>query len=425
MDTTALLTRLGEHLARAWQTPVPPTRATRTSAPASPPAWRCVCGRRVYFRNDRCLACGRALGFDPLAGAVLALAPAEPLPGEPVRTWRDARPDHAAATYLRCANAASPAACNWLVPTSERNGAGQRPLYCLACRLNRTIPDLGRAGQADAWARIEAAKRRLVAQLLALGLPVASRLPGAGGEDPRRGLAFDFLAESPGGAEVLTGHANGLITLDLEEADDAARERLRAQLHEPYRTLLGHLRHEVGHYYWDRLIWDSPWLDDFRTLFGDERESYADALKRHYDNGAPPDWDQRFVSTYASSHPWEDWAETWAHYLHIEDTLVTALSFGLGAGDVEIDTEPFTKDVLWQPDVEGASEFLEFVNAWVELTGVLNELSRSMGVHDFYPFVLNRPVVAKLQFIHCVVREARAAQRARSAAAAPALPAAA
>jgi len=405
MDTTALLTRLGEHLARAWQTPAHPTPATRATVPASPPAWRCVCGRRVYFRNDRCLACGRALGFDPLAGAVLALAPADPLPREPAPTWRDARPDHAAATYLRCANAASPAACNWLVPTSERNGAGQRPLYCRACRLNRTIPDLGHAGQADAWARIEAAKRRLVAQLLALGLPVASRLPGAGGENPRRGLAFDFLAESPGGAEVLTGHANGLITLDLEEADDAARERLRAQLHEPYRTLLGHLRHEVGHYYWDRLVAGSAWHEPFRQLFGDERADYRSALQRHYAQGPRPDWAQWHVSAYAASHPWEDWAETWAHYLHLHDTLETARRFDLDADDIEMEIRPYGEDALTAPD----AACLAAVNAWAELTALLNELSRSMGQSDFYPFTPSAAAVRKLHFVHRVVSAAATA----------------
>lgn len=154
----------------------------------------------------------------------------------------------------------------------------------------------------------------------------------------------------------MTGHANGLITLNVEEADDSIREKVRAAMREPYRTLLGHLRHEVGHYYWDRLVRDSAWLDEFRSLFGDERASYADALKKNYEEGPPVDWPLRFVSSYASSHPWEDWAETRAHYLHMDDTLDTALSFGLGAGDVEIDFEPFTRDVLWQPEVDGAQE---------------------------------------------------------------------
>ena len=381
----------------------------RKSATTRSRSYTCQCGKPVFFRNSACLSCGAQLGYDPELTTLIALEEGD-TPGSLVRHG-----DTGGKHYQRCANFDTAAGCNWLLPH------GSTEPLCRACCVNRTIPDQSDPQNQMLWGRIELAKRRLMSQLLDLGLPALSKEK----EDPEHGLAFDFLRALPDEPPVMTGHANGVITLNVEEADDAVREKVRAAMHEPYRTLLGHLRHEVGHYYWDRLIWDSPWLDDFRTLFGDERESYADALKRHYDNGAPADWDQRFVSTYASSHPWEDWAETWAHYLHIEDTLVTALSFGLGAGDVEIDTEPFTKDVLWQPDVAGASEFLELVNAWVELTGVLNELSRSMGVHDFYPFVLNRPVVVKLQFIHCVVREARAAQRARSAAAAPALPAAA
>ena len=378
----------------------------RKSATTRSRSYTSQCGKPVFFRNSACLSCGAQLGYDPELTTLIALEEGD-TPGSLVRHG-----DTGGKHYQRCANFDTAAGCNWLLPH------GSTEPLCRACCVNRTIPDQSDPQNQMLWGRIELAKRRLMSQLLDLGLPALSKEK----EDPEHGLAFDFLRALPDEPPVMTGHANGVITLNVEEADDAVREKVRAAMHEPYRTLLGHLRHEVGHYYWDRLIWDSPWLDDFRTLFGDERESYADALKRHYDNGAPADWDQRFVSTYASSHPWEDWAETWAHYLHIEDTLVTALSFGLGAGDVEIDTEPFTKDVLWQPDVAGASEFLELVNAWVELTGVLNELSRSMGVHDFYPFVLNRPVVAKLQFIHCVVREARAASRARTAPSVPSVP---
>ena len=376
----------------------------RKNATSRSRSFTCQCGKPVFFRNSACLSCGAQLGYDPELTTLVALEEGD-TPDSLVRHG-----DKGGKHYQRCANFDTAAGCNWLLPH------GSTEPLCRACCVNRTIPDQSDPQNQMLWGRIELAKRRLMSQLLDLGLPALSKEK----EDPEHGLAFDFLRALPDEPPVMTGHASGVVTLNVEEADDAVREKVRAAMHEPYRTLLGHLRHEVGHYYWDRLIWNSPWLDDFRTLFGDERESYADALKRHYDNGAPADWDQRFVSTYASSHPWEDWAETWAHYLHIEDTLVTALSFGLGAGDVEIDTEPFTKDVLWQPDVAGAGEFLELLNAWVELTSVLNELSRSMGVHDFYPFVLNRPVVAKLQFIHCVVREARAATRARKASLVPA-----
>jgi hypothetical protein len=360
--------------------------------PTTPRAYRCQCGRPVFFRNSTCLACGTPLGYETERGRVLPLQPG-PVDGQ----WKLHGGGPRAALYRRCGNFDSAAGCNWLVRL-ERRGKDTPPL-CVACRLNRTIPDLASAENQALWQRIEGAKRRLVSQLIALQLPVASKVS----EDPQRGLAFEFLRGGPDGTRVTTGHAEGVITLDVEEADDARREQIRAQLHEPYRTLLGHLRHEVGHYYWDRLVKDTPWLPHFRQLFGDERQDYAAALRANYEVGPPPDWPQRFVSAYASSHPWEDWAETWAHYLHMVDTVDTALSFGIDADEVEVDAEPWTPDALWQPQNRDAEAFLGFLNAWVELTAVLNEMSRSMGQHDFYPFVLPRPAVAKLQLIHAVV----------------------
>jgi hypothetical protein len=200
---------------------------------------------------------------------------------------------------------------------------------------------------------------------------------------------------------VVTGHAQGLITLNLEEADDARREALRLALREPYRTLLGHLRHEIGHYYWDRLVAGTRWHEPFRARFGDERDAYAAALQRHYDHGPPPAWAGRFISAYAASHPWEDWAETFAHYLHLLDTVDTALSFGLTPDDIALPIEPFGPDALDHPD--DAARFLRLVNGWLELTAVVNELARSMGQPDVYPFVLSRTAVAKLHLVHRVV----------------------
>ena len=275
--------------------------------------------------------------------------------------------------------------------------------YCIACRLNRTIPNLDDADNARYWTRIESAKRRLVAQLIALGLPVSSKVD----EDPERGLMFDFLRSPPKGPRVMTGHASGLITINVEEADDAKREQIKHDLHEPYRTLLGHFRHEVGHYYWDRLVWDTQWLEPFRQLFGDERASYAEALKRNYEQGPPADWANSYISSYATMHPWEDWAETWAHYLHVVDSLGTAMGFGLDAENLESDIQPFTRDALYAPDDPDAERFLSLLNGWLEMTMVLNEMARSMGYPDFYPFVMSRPVVAKLQFVQMVVIDAR------------------
>jgi hypothetical protein len=230
-------------------------------------------------------------------------------------------------------------------------------------------------------------------------------------EDTEHGVMFDFLRAAPGAPRVVTGHAHGLVTLDVEEADDATRERLRTSLREPYRTLLGHLRHEIGHYYWDRLVAGSGWLAPFRARFGDERQDYKKALERHYREGPAADWPLRCVTAYASAHPWEDWAETWAHHLHMVDTLDTALSFGLEGGDVEIEIEPYGNDALDAPGDPGAPRFLGLVNGWLQITALMNELSRSMGQPDLYPFVLSHHAVAKLHFVHRVVNATAAQER--------------
>jgi hypothetical protein len=371
---------LFEGLNRVWRT---------NKTPTAPRSYRCRCGRPIFFRNSECLGCRAQLGFVPALLRLASLSPA----GAGGLFLVDGDPDRSS-SHRRCVNHQTPAGCNWLVPSRET-----APL-CIACRLNRTIPDLSQPDSGALWRKIELAKRRLISQLLALGLPVKSKVS----EDLQRGLMFDLLRAAPGALAVLTGHDNGLITLNVEEADDARREQVRSAMHEPYRTMLGHFRHEVGHYYWERLVQGSPWLAEFRQLFGDESMDYGQALKRHYDNGPDPRWPERCVSAYASTHPWEDWAETWAHYLHMADTMDTALSFGIDGNDVELASEPFTMADLAAPASPEAAQFLEFVHAWVDLTAALNELSRSMGQHDFYPFVLARPVVAKLYFVHRLVR---------------------
>jgi hypothetical protein len=357
-------------------------------------SFRCRCGRPVFFRNSECLACHTPLGYDPARRQLLPLeaAGAEGL-------WRAVGGRASTRTYRRCQHLDGPSACNWLVDSTDRH-AGMPPL-CRCCRLTRTLPDLSVPENGVYWRRIARAQRQLVSTLIGLNLPVKSKLR----EDPKRGLAFDLLRAPPGGPAVVTGHANGVITLDVEEADDAQREARRHALHEPYRTLLGHLRHETGHYYWQRLVEGSPWLERFRDLFGDERQDYAATLQAHYANGAPADWPTRHVSAYASSHPWEDWAETWAHYLHLRDTLDTARSFGIDGESVELSYERFKPEALGeQAEADPqASAFLSLVTSWMELTGVLNELSRAMGVGDFYPFVLSAPALRKLYLVHQVV----------------------
>ena len=264
------------------------------------------CGQRLYFENAQCLSCGSPVLYDPdVAGFVLS----------------------GTDDVFSCANV-DQCDCNWRVPEGQR--------FCRACVLNKIIPDLAIVGNRERWTRVEAAKKRAIYSLLAFGLPVGPK------SDPgdEIGLAFDFLADpggiAPGGEHILTGHDNGLITLNVAEADSAEREKMRVQMGEHYRTLLGHFRHELGHYYWDRLVRDDAhWLGRFRATFGDERADYAEALSRHYADGPPPDWQARHISAYAASHPWEDWAETFAHHLHITDTLemVHALNFPLGRLD--------------------------------------------------------------------------------------------
>ena len=352
-----------------------------------------ACDQPVSFESTECESCQRRLGY---VCSVHEMSALEPSGEAPDRVW------HAYADpgrkYRFCANAGH-GGCNWLVPEASIDP------FCTTCRHNRVVPDLDLPWNLTRWRQIEAAKHRLFYTLLRLELPLVTR------EQYSDGLAFDFLvdpAESQiTGPPVLTGHDNGLITLNIAEADDVERERRRMLFGEFYRTLLGHFRHEIGHYYWDRLVYPTDWLFDFRELFGDERASYADALRVHYEQGPRPDWAGRCVTSYASAHPWEDWAETWAHYLHMADAADTAMSFGVDARNVELSGDLFDFADLWQPDHPGASKFLDFLNGWVRLTNVLNELSRSMGQSDYYPFTLPRAAVGKLQFIHQIVTEQR------------------
>lgn len=359
-------------------------------------AFNCQCGNPVFFRNSICLACQTPLGYAPELAQIVALRAA----GEPDvwTAWQSDTP-----RYRRCANLDTPASCNWLVLVDEvESQAG----LCRACRLNRTIPDLNDAQHPDngeLWGRIEMAKRRLVSALLVMNLPVASRET----EDTQRGLMFDFLRSPDGGPPVMTGHDDGLITLNVVEADDVHRERARSNMNEPYRTLIGHLRHEVGHYYWDRLIAGTHWLEEYRALFGDETQDYGDSLKQYYQDGPPPAWQNGYVSAYATAHPWEDWAECWAHYMHMSDMVDTASSFGLSLDLTRLEFTPFTREVLYQPDHPRADRYLAFVNHWVELTMLMNGMARAMGQPEIYPFVLAHQVLAKLQFIHLVISEER------------------
>ena len=356
------------------------------------------CQHLVFFENILCVKCQHLLAFLPDLGVVGSLqSTAEGTYTSPLRRAPSIG-------YRLCSNYTGENVCNWAVSATDPN-----PL-CLACRLTRAIPDLSVPGHREAWYKLEVAKRRLVYSLLKLQLPLANRII-----DPDRGLTFDFLVDPPDATspQVLTGHIQGVITINLSEADDSERERRRVQLHEPYRTVLGHFRHESGHYYWDRLIADSYQLESFRETFGDEQADYGEALARHHTVGPPVDWSERCVSAYASAHPWEDWAETWAHYLHIVDALETAAGCGLlmrprRAGDPAIRHVP-------DPVDETAVSFDELLDSWLPLTYMLNNLNRGLGLLDSYPFVLAGPVIEKLRFVHDLVQAHRAESKAEEA----------
>jgi hypothetical protein len=293
-------------------------------------------------------------------------------------------------TYKFCANAAYDV-CNWLIAAESDDK------FCLACRHNRTVPDLDKDNNKQLWQQMEYAKHRLFYTLIALKLPLATRA-----EDPKEGLMFEFKEDESETKKVLTGHDRGDITINIAEADDAERERRRTAMHEPYRTLLGHFRHEVGHYYWDRLVRDAPAIEPYRAIFGDERQDYNAALQKHYREGPPDNWRENYVSAYATMHPWEDFAETWAHYLHIIDTLETAGMFGMTIRPRGIaSAKSLETEVNFSPYM--ADSIIPIVKSWVPLTFAVNSLNRSMGQRDFYPFVLTSSIVEKLGFIHDLV----------------------
>jgi hypothetical protein len=327
----------------------------------------------VFFDNTECLTCERELGFLPEAGTLLGL--------EPPRDGVHATPY---GPCKKCDNYSAHGVCNWLVPADAPDR------LCRACRLNREMPDLTEPANRALWAELEKAKRRLLYTLDQLHLGVVSRH-----DEPAAGLAFD-IAKDTGSERVLTGHSDALMTLKLARADDSARERTRVAFTERYRTLLGHFRHEIGHYFWERLVRDGDKLALFRERFGDERRDYAESLEAHLALAPSPTPDAEFITPYARCHPWEDWAETFAHYLLMLDTLDTAREFG------------FTGDLSPDLSLPGTTDFELLLEEWSDLTVALNALSRSVGAPEPYPVALSAVVREKLEVVHRIVREARA-----------------
>lgn len=330
--------------------------------------FRCECEAEIFFENTQCLSCGRELGFIPLRSELRGLPNGGTEFSVSGIAWR------------KCRNYAHEGVCNWMVPGF---GAGE---LCQACELNHVIPNLSEAANRALWLEVERAKRRLVYSLNGLGLPVIPKTI-----DPENGLSFDIKA-STGPERVLTGHLDGHITLNLEEADPVQREQMRMAMKERYRTLLGHFRHEIGHYYFGRLVHEPSVLTRCRERFGDESADYGESLKEHHDQGGHCMYQDAFISSYAMAHPSEDFAETFAHYLHMVDTLETALEF-------EFVSQRLTKAL---PQSEACFDLL--MREWMGLSIALNSLNRSMGLPDAYPFAISEKVGEKLRFIHDLIQ---------------------
>jgi hypothetical protein len=349
------------------------------------------CEQMLFFENVSCTRCGHMLAYLPDRDTMSALEQADRA-ADGAERWQ-ALADRNRPLYRLCGNYRDHGVCNWAVPVEEADA------LCVACRLNGVIPNLSEPGAQLSWTRMEAAKRRLIYTLLALGLPVEPRTESNPG-----GLRFEFKSDRPGD-KVLTGHHDGLITLNTAEADDPKREKMRVELGEAYRTLLGHFRHEVGHYYWQRLVAGSAREGAFRDRFGDERADYAEAVEHHYAAGPPVDWQQWHVSAYASVHPWEDWAESFAHYLHMVDTLETAWAYGLALRP-EVGSSRAARPAVLKTRRLDLQAFDDLLAGWVPLTLALNSLNRSMGLADLYPFVLSAAATDKLRFVHDLINQA-------------------
>ena len=317
----------------------------------------CSCGQTLFFENTRCLNCGKQVGFDPVDFHMYPL--------------------EVDSTRGLCKNSSDYDVCNWFVTDSESQ-------YCQSCNLNHTIPNLLQPGRRSWWKHLEHAKRRLIYSLLSLNLPVVSK------DIEPDGLAFEFIEDQRTNPDVYeehvnTGHDNGLITINIAEADHVSREITRQYTGELYRTLLGHFRHESGHYYFTRLVNTEDLLGEFRSLFGDERQDYASALNNYYANKNSMVRDPNLISHYAQAHPYEDWAEVWSHYLHMVDTLETAAAYGMQQGS------------------EAFDDINQLLSKWSELSMMLNSLNRSMGLEDAYPFVLSDLTLRKLRFVHGLI----------------------
>lgn len=332
----------------------------------------CQCGQETFFQNMHCNACGVQLGFSPSKQTVLALYDHEKDP-----QWL--RYDGLANTYRVCQHRDHEIQCNWLIDGESDH------VQCISCRTTRTIPMLDQPDNLRRWAIMESNKRRMIYGLLDMGLTITGYT-----EDKDEGVAFDFLEDQRTNSSIyeehiLSGHAKGIVTINVAEADGSYREATREAMNESFRSLLGHFRHEIGHYYWERLIPHSTNYAEFQHLFGDETQDYRKALDDYYLKGPEDNWQKSYISAYASMHPLEDWAETWSHYMLMRETIETAFNYQIC------------------PKLTAYSDFDVWMTEWMQLIVVLNALSRSIGNADAYPFVISNTVRFKLKFIHHLV----------------------
>ena len=336
----------------------------------------CDCGQEIFFDNRHCEYCGRSLGFDARS---LNLVVIDTDSQSRLRAGDGS-------VYKSCGNALDFDACNWLI------GADKESDYlCCACQFNRTIPnqsEINDDGQRSfyRWLRLEDAKKRLIYSLRSHGLPIED-----GWSNKDSGLLFDFLEETnsqndANPARVITGYSNGIITINAEEADDVARVRARSELNERQRTVLGHFRHESGHYFWDKIFSKLPLAEYFDEVFGRTNLTYKDSLDAYYKQGPRRNWPDGYISAYASSHPSEDWAETWNHYLLIFECLETAHEIGI------TNEEPFSMEIS------------KVLDLWRRFSTKLNQLNRSIGLPDAYPFVITSRIEQKFRYVASLVK---------------------
>ena len=320
-----------------------------------------ACNEPVYFRNLGC-SCGAELSYDPEQDRFVQGA-----------AW--------------CSNRQK-IACNWIA--EDKDG------HCRSCSMTEIIPDAFRDNNVSLWSDAEFAKRWVLSNLSRWGWFTNNDA----GARPR----FHLLSEDTrkGEKPVIMGHADGLITINVIEADPVERERRRDDLSERLRTMNAHFRHEIAHFLQLRLSEDDTFLKEFRALFGDETADYGEALKAYYANGAPPDFEQRHVTRYASSHPHEDWAETAAHVMHLTDIVDSAAASGLQRGD----RPTFGYDAYAEPDAEA------LISQAVDLGLALNRVNRSMGLQDLYPFVISPLARQKMVFTHGAISNSRRSSNA-------------